>query len=128
MRVGDLAAHGIRLALGGESVNDPYYPFGRCNMLEVAFVSAHTLWMMSPHHQDMLYNMITIGPAKIMGLPPHSISPGNAADLVVLQELTLREALTTHADPRYVVRNGQVQCETTISRRGLSAVATETSR
>jgi cytosine/creatinine deaminase len=126
VRVQELTSEGIPLALGGESVNDPYYPFGRCNMLEVAFVSAHTLWMMSPHHQDMLYNMITVGPAKIMGLPPHSISPGNAADLVVLQELTLREALTTHTDPRYVVRNGQVRCETAISRRQAFGGATKT--
>jgi cytosine deaminase len=117
VRVKELAAEGIPLALGGESVNDPYYPFGRCNMLEVAFVSAHTLWMMSPQHQEMLYDMTTIGPAKIMGLAPHSISLGNAADLVVLQEMSLREALTTHAEPRYVIRNGQVRCETAMSRR-----------
>ena len=97
-------------------------------MLEVAFVSAHTLWMMSPQHQNMLYDMITVGPAKIMGLPPHSIAVGNTADLVILQERSLREALTTHIEPRYVIRNGQVRCETTISHRRRSAVATETSQ
>jgi cytosine deaminase len=117
VRVGDLAAHGIRLALGGESVNDPYYPFGRCNMLEVAFVCAHTLWMMSPQDQELLYDMITVGPANIMGLPSHRISVGNTANLVILQDRSLREVLTNHTEPRYVIRNGQVRCETTLSKR-----------
>ena len=58
----------MTLALGGESVNDTYYPFGRCNMLEVAFVCAHTLWMMAPEHHGLLYDMITVGPARIIGL------------------------------------------------------------
>jgi cytosine/creatinine deaminase len=128
VRVADLTAESIPLALGGESVNDPYYPFGRCNTLEVAFVSAHTLWMMSPQHQSMLYDMITVGPAKIMGLPPHSIAIGNTADLVILQERSLREALTTHIEPRYVIRKGEVRAQTTVSHRKLSAVARETSQ
>ncbi len=128
VRVGELAAQGVPLALGGESVNDPYYPFGRCNMLEVAFVCAHTLWMMSPDHQELLYDMITIGPAQVIGLPRHRIAVGNVADLVVLQEKTLREALTTHAEPRYVIRSGQVVCETSITRSRRVAAGVEVSR
>ena len=113
VRVRDLANNGVTLALGGESVNDAYYPFGRCNMLEAAFVSAHTLWMMAPEHQELLYDMVTINPAKLMRLPPHRIAVGNAADLVVLHERSMREALTTHADPRFVIRNGRLACEST---------------
>jgi cytosine/creatinine deaminase len=117
VRVEDLAKQGVALALGGESVNDAYYPFGRCNMLEVAFVCAHTLWMMSPAHQALLYDMITVNPAEIIGLPHHRLALGNPANFVILQEKSLREALTTHADPRFVVRDGQVRCEATINRQ-----------
>lgn len=111
VRVRELADAGVPLALGGESVNDAYYPYGRCNMLEAAFVASHTLWMMSSDDQELLYDMITANPARILRLLQHGIAPGWPANLVVLQARSLREALTTHLEPRYVVRDGRVTCE-----------------
>ena len=55
--------------------------------------------------EELLYDMITVGPAKIMALPSHCISVGSAAKLVILKE------------PRCVIRNGQAHCETTISKQ-----------
>lgn len=121
IRVRDLANDGIVLGLGGESVNDAYYPFGRCNMIEAAFAAAHTLWMMSPPDQELLYDMCTVNPAKLLRLPEHRIAPGNAADCVILQERTMREAFTTHAEPRFVIRSGRLVCESTPSRREFTA-------
>ena len=113
VRVPDLARAGITLALGGESIHDAYYPFGRCNMLEAAFVSAHTLWSMEPADQELLYDMITLAGARLMRLPEHRIALGNEASLVVLQEDSVREALTCHREPRYVIFKGRVTAEST---------------
>ncbi len=113
VRVHDLAQAGITLALGGESIHDAYYPFGRCNMLEAAFVCAHTLWSMEPEDQELLYDMITLGGAKLMRLPEHRIAVGNEASLVVLRDDSVREALTHHREPRYVIFRGQVTAEST---------------
>jgi cytosine deaminase len=117
IRVRELANDGIILGLGGESVNDAYYPFGRCNMIEAAFAAAHTLWMMSPPDQELLYDMCTVNPAKLLHIPEHHIAPGNAANCVILQEGTMREAFTTHAEPRFVIRSGRLVCESKPSRR-----------
>ncbi len=105
------------LGLGGESVNDAYYPFRRCNMLEAAFSTAQTLWMVSPPDQELPYDMCTINPARLLRIPEHRIAPGNAADCVILQERNVREAFTIHAEPRFVIRSGKLVCETTPSRR-----------
>ena len=113
IRVQELAKAGITLALGGESIHDAYYPFGRCNMLEAAFVSTHTLWAMEPSDQELLYDMITVNGAKLMKLPEHLIAVGNEANLVVLQDDSVREALTTHREPRYVIFKGTVTAEST---------------
>ena len=121
IRVRDLANDGIVLGLGGESVNDAYYPFGRCNMIEAAFAAAHTLWMMSPPDQELLYDMCTLNPAKLLRLPEHRIATGNAADCVILQERTMREAFTTHAEPRFVIRSGRLVCESATTRREFAA-------
>ena len=36
---------GIAVALGQDDIADAYYPYGRNNMLEVAFLASHLMWM-----------------------------------------------------------------------------------
>ncbi len=115
VRVKDLVRDGIVIGLGGESVNDAYYPYGRCNMLEAAFVTSHTLWAMDPSDQEMLYDMITVNPAKLLRLPGHKIAAGNEANLVVLHDDSLREAYTHHREPRYVIYKGRLTAESETS-------------
>jgi cytosine/creatinine deaminase len=119
--VKELIAEGIPIALGGESVNDAYYPFGRNNMLEVAFVASHMLWAMSTEDQQMLYDTVTTHPATILRLPGHRIAEGNEADLVVLQHQTMRDAFTFHQEPRWVIYNGRVVAETEQTHKALAA-------
>ena len=117
VRVHELAQAGVTLARGGESIHDANYPFGRCNMLEAAFVSAHTLWAMEPEDQELLYDMITLKGARLMRLPEHRIAVGNEASLVVLQDESVREALTHHREPRYVIFKGEVTAQSTSESR-----------
>ena len=70
---------------------------------------------MEPEDQELLYDMITVNGAKLMRLPGHEIAVGNAANLVVLQDDSVREALTHHREPRYVIFHGRVTAESTSS-------------
>ena len=116
VRVRDLLDAGVTVALGQDDVYDAYYTYGRCNMLEVAFLGSHLLWMMTPQDRELLYDMITLNPARIMRLEGYGLSPGNPADLVVLDARDLREALAYHSEPLYVIRNGAVRYETRSTR------------
>lgn len=116
VRVKDLLNAGVKVALGQDDVYDAYYAYGRCNMLEVAFLASHLLWMMTPPDRELLYDMITVNPAKIMRLRDYGLSVGNRADLVILNAADLREALAYHSEPLYVIRNGAVRCETRVNR------------
>jgi cytosine deaminase len=111
VRIKDLLAEGVPIGLGGESVNDTYYPYGRNNMLEVAFVVSHVLWAMTADDQQLVYDMVTTYPAGILALPDHRIAEGCEANLVILQHTTMRDVLTYHYEPRYVIRKGHVIAE-----------------
>jgi cytosine deaminase len=63
-RVKELRAEGVRVCLGQDDISDAFYTFGRNNMLEVAFLAAHLLWMMTRQDVAALYDMITLEPAK----------------------------------------------------------------
>lgn len=117
-RVRELAAAGINVSLGQDDISDAYYAFGRNNMLEVAFLGAHLLWMMSTDELDLIYDAVTINPARAIGLREHSIAVGNVANLVVLEGATVAEALRFHAAPQAVCSHG-----TLVDRRAVKAAA-----
>lgn len=107
-RVRELMAAGINVSLGQDDISDAYYAFGRNNMLEVAFLGAHLLWMMSEADMELLYDAVTINPAAAIGLENHRLAVGNAANLVVLEGETVAEALRFHAAPRAVISHGHL--------------------
>ena len=75
-RVRELLAAGIVVCLGQDDVSDAYYPFGRNNMLEVAFLASHLLWMTTEDDMERLYDMITVDAARAMGLDDLRIEVG----------------------------------------------------
>ncbi|MEN8042077.1 MAG: amidohydrolase family protein, partial [Actinomycetota bacterium] len=107
-RVRELTASGINVSLGQDDISDAYYAFGRNNMLEVAFLGAHLLWMMAEADMEFLYDAITVNPAVAIGLNGHHLAVGNTANLVVLEGKTVAEALRFHAAPRAVVSHGRL--------------------
>jgi cytosine deaminase len=121
VRVKELLNAGVTVALSQDDVYDAYYPYGRCNMLEIAFLAAHLLWMTSNQDREILYDMITKNAAKVMGIDGYGLAKDNPANLVILDAKDLRTALTYHTEPLYVIRNGRVSCETRVKRTHHSA-------
>lgn len=111
-RVKDLYAAGVAVALGQDDVSDAYYPFGRCNMLEVAFLAAHLMWTTSMDDIKMLYDLVTTNAARALGIADFSLAAGNPANLVVLDASSELDALRNHEAPKLVVKDGKVVSRT----------------
>ncbi len=107
-RVGELRDAGVIVCLGQDDISDAYYPFGRNNMLEVAFLASHLLWMTTRAGMETLFDMVTVDAAKAVGADTADPVVGGPADLVVLAAPSVVEALRAHEAPRYVIRQGQV--------------------
>ena len=107
-RVKELLAAGVRVCLGQDDISDAYYMYGRNNMLEVAFLASHLLWMMTREDVSLLYDMVTGGAAAAINLSSYGLAPGCRADLIVLNHSDAVEALRFHDAPTHVIRNGQI--------------------
>ena len=107
-RVKELLATGVNVCLGQDDISDSYYPFGRNSMLEVAFLAAHLLWMTTRAEMETLYDMITTRAAQAINLSQHKLDVGAPANLVVLREANVLEALREHAAPLAVVSHGRL--------------------
>jgi cytosine deaminase len=107
-RVKELLEEGANVCLGQDDISDGYYPFGRNNMLEVAFLAAHLLWMTTNRELETLYDMITMHPARAMNVKDHSLKVGAPANLVVIAAPNVLEALREHKSPLYVISHGRL--------------------
>jgi cytosine deaminase len=107
-RVKELLEDGVLVCLGQDDISDAYYPYGQNNMLEVAFLASHLLWMTSTAEMDLLFDMITTSAAKAIGLNAFAIQPGAVANLLVHDVSTIREALRYHRTPKFVISHGSL--------------------
>ncbi len=105
-RVKSLYKAGVRIALGQDDIADAYYPFGRNNMLEVAFLAAHLMWMTSREEMEVLYDLITTNAAEALNIQNYGLKEGCNADLVMLNAGSVWEAIWNHEAPLYVFKNG----------------------
>lgn len=107
-RVRELLESDVPVCLGQDDISDAYYPFGRNNMLEVAFLAAHLLWMTAREEIDRLYDLVTVDAARAMNVTDLAVAPGAPAHLVVLREPNTIEAIRNHGLPAYVVSHGAI--------------------
>jgi cytosine deaminase len=102
----------IPVALGQDDIQDAYYPYGRHNMLEVAFLASHVLELRTGIDQLRLVDMITTQAAKVLGIEGHEVAPGATANLCVHDAESVADLLSEHSAPSWVVSRGRIVAQT----------------
>lgn len=106
--VKELLLQGVTVSLGQDDISDAYYPFGRNNMLEVAFLASHMLWMTKKQEIESLFEMITKNSDLVMNLSDHKIAIGAIANIVILENQNITQCIRNHIQPQHVMSNGVV--------------------
>ena len=107
-RVKQLREAGVNVAIGHDSVMDPWYPLGTGDPLQAAFVLAHLGHLSGDDELRALIDMITVAPAAALGVADYGLRIGGAADLVVFDARSEAEALRLQAPRHLVLRAGNV--------------------
>lgn len=115
--VRELLAENVNVCLGQDDISDAYYRFGRNNMLEVAFLASHLLWMMAREEIEQLYDLVTINAGKAIDVPLR-LAVGKPEHLVVLNHRDVLEAVRFHNAPPYVISHGK-----TVDQRRMRSLA-----
>lgn len=114
-RVEEFLRAGVNVTCGQDDINDFYYPFGKGDMLEVAFLASHIARLTSPSGLEIAYNMVTTNAAKAIGLNDYGLRVGAKADLVILGVNSIKDALRLQPD-RTVIKNGNLVARTRTER------------
>ncbi|MEM9610141.1 MAG: amidohydrolase family protein [Actinomycetota bacterium] len=117
-RVEGLLGQGVNVVLGQDDISDAYYAFGRNNMLEVAFLGCHLLWMMTVEGQETVYDLVTVNGATALNVVDFGLAVGNPANLVVHEAPTMVDVLRFHAPPTAVISHGAIVDRGAMAERG----------
>ena len=115
-RVREFLEAGVNVAVAQDDIDDPYYPFGRGDMLELAFVMCHAAHLGAPQELESAYDMVTYSAAKGMRMERYGVAVGDHADLVLLDAGGVRDALRLQPDRLAVIKRGRIVAETRAER------------
>jgi len=116
-RVREFLEAGVNVAVGQDDIDDPYYPFGRGDMAELAFVMCHAAHLGTLGEIRTAYDMVTYNPAKGMRLRHYGIRVGDYADLVLFDATSVHEMLRLQPDRLAVLKRGRLVAETKTRRK-----------
>ncbi len=120
-RVRELLDNGNSVAFGHDDIQDPWYPLGTGNVMDVVSLGLHVCQMMGYSEIMKSYERVTTHAARALHLGDrYGIRPGNPADFILLDAQNFYEALNTHAVVLYSFRNGKKLLESTPAVRNLS--------
>ncbi len=113
-RVKELLQAGVNVALGHDSIMDPWFPLGRGDMLAAAQLALFLCHMSGYEEIDTMLDVITANAAKALRIQDrYGIAEGKVADFLVLDAPTAIEALRLLPARLYVFKEGrEIACTT----------------
>jgi cytosine deaminase len=115
-RVRELLDAGVNVLSAQDDVNDPYYPFGKPDQIEVGQYTAHVAQLTYLPELETVFDMITVNAARAMRLEGYGVDPGDRADLCVIDAPTVRDALRLVPPRRLVFYAGRLMAESRLER------------
>lgn len=107
-RVKEMWENGINVCFGQDSINDPWYPAGNGNMMNILDNGIHLAQTMSYDELDRVLDFITYNGARTLNVEDqYGIEKGKPANFLVLNADSPFEAVRQRADVLASIRNGE---------------------
>jgi cytosine deaminase len=110
-RVRELLEAGVNVLAAQDDVDDPYYPLGRADQLEVAAYTAHVCHLIWPDEIETVMDMVSINAARALRIADYGLDVGDRANVVVVGAPDTRTALAEQPPRRYVISHGRLVSE-----------------
>jgi cytosine deaminase len=129
-RVKELLAGGVNVALGHDSIMDPWFPLGKGDMLAAAQLALFLCHMSGYEEINDVLDLVTTNAAKTLRIQDnYGIEEGKPADFLVLDAPSAFEALRLVPARLHVFKSGREVAytipERSMLRRNTEAEATE---
>jgi cytosine deaminase len=112
-RISELRAAGVNVSISTNNIVNPFTPYGHPDLLRQALVAAMAAHLGNLEQLAWLLDLVTVHPAKALGLTDYGLSPGCRADLVVLDASSPEQAITEQVEKLWVLKAGRVVARNT---------------
>ncbi|GCE25211.1 cytosine deaminase [Dictyobacter alpinus] len=113
-RVKELLAGNVNVALGHDSIMDPWFPLGRGDMLAAAQLALYLCHMSGFDEIDTVFDLITANAARVLRIQDrYGIEEGKPANFLLLDAPNAFEALRLLPARLHVFKNGREVATTT---------------
>jgi len=112
-RIEELRTAGVNVAISTNNVVNPFTPFGHPDLLRQALMTAMAAHLGNLDQLSWLLDLVTVNPAKALGLMDYGLAEGRRADLVVLDAADPAQAIIEQAEKLWVVKSGRIVAHNT---------------
>jgi cytosine deaminase len=112
-RIEELRAAGVNVSISTNNIVNPFTPYGHPDLLRQALVTAMAAHLGNLEQLAWLLDLITVNPARAIGLKDYGLTEGCWADLVVLDAADPVQAITEQAEKLWVFKSGRVVARNT---------------
>lgn len=112
-RIGELGAAGVNVSISTNNIVNPFTPYGHPDLLRQALVAAMAAHLGNLDQMAWLLELISINPARTLGLRDYGLAEGCRADLVVLDAVDAVQAITEQSEKLWVLKSGRIVARNT---------------
>jgi len=107
-RVKELLQEGINVCFAQDSINDPWYPLGNGNMMNILDNGIHLTQVASYEELETAFDLITYNGAKALMLDEqYGLEVGKPANFIVLNESSVFEAIRKRVEVLASIRQSE---------------------
>jgi cytosine deaminase len=107
-RVKEFLEHGINVAFAQDSINDPWYPMGNGNMMNILDNGIHLAQIMSPSEIEKDLDLITYNGARCLNIQDrYGLSVGKDANFIVINGDSPFDVIRNRAGVLASIRRGE---------------------
>jgi cytosine deaminase len=114
-RIGELRQAGVNVSISTNNIVNPFTPYGHPDLLRQSLVAAMVAHLGNLEQMAWLLDLVTVNPARALGLADYGLTEGCRADLVVLDAASPAQAITEQVEKLWVLKAGQVVARNTRS-------------
>jgi cytosine deaminase len=112
-RIDELRAAGVNVSISTNNIVNPFTPYGHPDLLRQALVTAMAAHLGNLEQMAWLLDLITVNPARAIGLTDYGLAEGCRADLVVLDAVDPVQAITEQSEKLWVLKSGRIVAHNT---------------
>jgi cytosine deaminase len=112
-RIEELRAAGVNVSISTNNIVNPFTPYGHPDLLRQALITAMAAHLGNLDQMAWLLDLITVNPAKALGLRDYGLAEGCRADLVILNAADAAQAITEQSEKLWVFKSGRIVARNT---------------